>query len=116
MLKPRFNAGFFIGKNMTTTPMPALDKAVYLVFGIVLLVLSLGHEMLNPSVHFSSEKILAGEYLRAFSGHMAHLTLQHGLMNVLGVWAGGYFLGDVYRLWPFFVWWSAGTPLLSRVM
>jgi len=116
MLKPRFNAGFFIGKNMTTTPMPALDKAVYLVFGIVLLVLSLGHEMLNPWLHFSSEKILAGEYWRAFSGHMAHLNLQHGLMNVLGFWACCYFFSDVYRLRHFFVWWLVGTPLLSACM
>lgn len=116
MLKPRANAGFFIGKNMSTTPMPTLDKVVYFIFGAALLALSVGHDALNPWLHFSSEKIQAGEYWRAFTGHMAHLNLRHGLMNVLGFWACCYFFSDVYRLRHFLLWWLLGTPVLSACM
>lgn len=117
MLKPRFHAGFFIGKNMITKErMAILDKAVYAVFGGLLLVLSVYHEAVNPWLSFSTNKILAGEVWRVVTGHMAHLNVQHGLMNVVGFWACCYFFSDVYRLRYFFVWLLLGTPALSVLM
>ncbi|HLR17670.1 MAG TPA: rhombosortase [Alcanivoracaceae bacterium] len=96
--------------------MPLLDKTVYTVFGVALLLVSVYHESLNPYLNFNSELILQGQYWRAFTGHMAHLNLKHGLMNVLGFWTCCYFFNDVYKLRHFFVWWLVGTPLLSACM
>lgn len=101
---------------MLSIPKMSRATGLYVVFGVLLLVISQLALWVNPYLHFNTELILQGQYWRLYTGHFAHLNFSHGLMNVLGFWACCYFFADVYRLRHFGVWLLFGAPLISLAM
>ena len=52
---------------------------------IMLAVALLPHEI-KDSLIFHRQHLIAGEWWRLFSGHLVHLSWQHLLMNIAGLW------------------------------
>lgn len=103
-------------KLIIAVEMKPRDIACYAIFGAVLLLLSLLHELVNPWMHYNTAAVESGEYWRIVTGHLSHLNIQHGLLNVAGFWTCCFFFSDVYKLSHFAVWSILGPVVVGLAM
>ncbi|VAW83911.1 hypothetical protein MNBD_GAMMA18-786 [hydrothermal vent metagenome] len=57
-----------------------------LILSLIMLILALLPREIEDSLIFHRQHLIAGEWWRLFSGHLVHLSWQHLLMNIAGLW------------------------------
>ncbi len=91
---------------------PALRWHI-LALTLLMLVLGLWHESVNPWLEYSREAIADGQLWRLASGHLVHMNLWHTLLNLSGFLLCWFFFPDLLtrrRLW---IWLLVSIPLVS---
>lgn len=58
------------------------DLAILALFTLVLFILAIFHEQVNPLLSFDRDAILAGEWWRILSCNIVHLGVNHSLLNL----------------------------------
>ena len=80
----------FISKTQTIT---------LLSFLALLILLALGHELVNPVLRFARDDIADGEWWRLFSAHFVHVNVSHALLNCAGLGIGMLIVGALFKWW-----------------
>lgn len=57
-----------------------------LILSLIMLAVALLPREIEDSLIFHRQHLIAGEWWRLFSGHLVHLSWQHLLMNIAGLW------------------------------
>ncbi|MFN3713971.1 MAG: rhombosortase [Alcanivoracaceae bacterium] len=91
---------------------PALRWHI-LALALLMLVLGLFHDSVNPWLEYQRDSIAAGQWWRLASGHLVHMNLWHLGMNLTGFLLCWLFFPDLLtrrRLW---LWLLVSIPLVS---
>ncbi|MQX54490.1 rhombosortase [Alcanivorax sediminis] len=76
----------------------------FIAFAVVLAVLGIEHQFLNPWLAFDRAAIEAGQVWRVFTCHLVHLNSWHLLLNLSGLVLCGYFFEDLLDRFRFWAW------------
>lgn len=91
---------------------PRLRRHI-LMLAVVLVVLGLAHEWVNPWLRYDRAAVLEGQLWRLLSAHLVHMNHWHMALNLTGLLLCWYFFTDLFTRQLLWVWLGVSAPVVS---
>ena len=91
---------------------PSLRRHI-LVLALVLAVLGLAHEWVNPWLDYDRAAVLDGQIWRLVTAHLVHLNSWHMGMNLTGLLLCWFFFTDLFTRRLLWLWLAASAPVVG---
>ena len=84
-----------------------------LVLALVLVVLGLAHEWVNPWLNYDRAAVLDGQIWRLVTAHLVHLNAWHMAMNLTGLLLCWFFFTDLFTRRLLWLWLGVSAPVVG---
>lgn len=91
---------------------PLLRRHV-LALALVLAVLGLAHEWVNPWLNYQRSAVLDGQIWRLVTAHLVHLNAWHMVMNLTGLLLCWFFFTDLLTRRLLWLWLGVSAPVVG---
>lgn len=91
---------------------PRLRRHI-LVLAVVVILLGVAHELVNPALHYQRAAVLDGQIWRLVTAHLVHLNTWHMAMNLTGLLLCWYFFTDLFTRRLLWLWLGVSAPVVG---